>query len=332
MISYSNRGENMNHVGEIPEDVKQIIIVANKWWEAKPLTDILFDYKILPFHYNSSKKDFEDYVKLQIENYPLLEKHPKCAKPRLKLYWIAKKILVEVWCISDLMNVPPAHESSVEEKMRILPIIFNREKTPHLIIAFGTAAYPHKISRNGCVFLGTNTFVFNPFPRSDGSINPESNWGEKSQDRGIISTSPQNILHVSKVFDKLNRKEIKEDIEKKLLVSPLKPVKPKFFANINNLSIGVVNITKPEDYSWADPETFKKAKKLINKKHISSMETTHGIIRISSEHFQIPFIWISGIANRMGYYHRDVKPREYNQNFVAVHNAGITTLHLLSII
>ncbi|MFO7889748.1 MAG: hypothetical protein R6V04_05340 [bacterium] len=69
-------------------------------------------------------------------------------------------LLVEVWCIQDLMyhdkKVDPSKQSSSssEEKFRILPHIMQSDN-PDLVIAVGTAGYPSETSLNGSVVIGS---------------------------------------------------------------------------------------------------------------------------------------------------------------------------------
>ena len=51
-----------------------------------------------------------------------------------------------------------------------------------------------------------------------------------------------------------------------------------------------------------------------------SLETTHGLIRVQAD---APFIFISGITDRVGHFDDEVGSRSYAQNTVAAHNAGI---------
>lgn len=320
---------NSKTLENIPEDVKRVIIVANKWWEAKPLIDTLFHYEIVPFEYETTKNQEKNRISLRIENYPALEKQSHINEPRITLYWKNKDILIEIWCISDIMRVPPAHKSSTEEKVLVLPQIF--KKKPDFVIAFGTAAYPSETSYNGCVVLGTKIFIYNPFPHENRPYNPDSRWNEKPQERGIISLTSENENFVSSLLKKLTAEETNQEIEKQLLTPPLNPAKsPCVIANKNNVSIGVVNITNYKDYDWADHETFSAAEKYVSKEMIKSMETTHGVIRLAAEKHKVPFCWISGIADRMGYFQKEVAPRPYAQNFVAGHNAAIVTAWLIA--
>jgi hypothetical protein len=63
---------------------------------------------------------------------------------------------------------------------------------------------------------------------------------------------------------------------------------------------------------------------------IGSIDTTLALIRAKTE--PAPFLFISGIANELGFMNRDVVDIEYSENFVASHNAGIVLAWLLPLL
>jgi hypothetical protein len=97
-------------------------------------------------------------------------------------------------------------------------------------------------------------------------------------------------------------------------------------AAANYAAIGDVNVTNYDDYAWADPAALKAFKRHDDTDPVGSLETTHGLIRLQSE---APFLFISGITNRVGYFNMEVAPRAYAQNFVCAHNAGVVATWLL---
>ena len=62
-------------------------------------------------------------------------------------------------------------------------------------------------------------------------------------------------------------------------------------------------------------------------REIGSMETTHGLIRLTWK--DTPFLFVSGLVNRTLLFNVETSPRFYAQNFAAAHNAGITIGYLL---
>jgi len=51
------------------------------------------------------------------------------------------------------------------------------------------------------------------------------------------------------------------------------------------------------------------------------------LIRIMSD---APFIFVSGLTDRLGYFNQDLGPRTVAQNFLAAHNAGIAVVWTLA--
>jgi hypothetical protein len=66
------------------------------------------------------------------------------------------------------------------------------------------------------------------------------------------------------------------------------------------------------------------------KKIVGSVETTHGLIRLVVPSPQ--FLFVSGIANRLGYFNMEAAPRNYALDFVVAHNAGVTLAWMLPIL
>ncbi len=108
----------------------------------------------------------------------------------------------------------------------------------------------------------------------------------------------------------------------------MRPAEPPIIvAGHSFVALGNVNISNYDDYAWADIELVAEFERVAQgKARIGSLETTHGVIRESSN---APFLYVSGIANQVGDFDCDVGPRVYSQNFVAAHNAGVATAWLL---
>ena len=91
----------------------------------------------------------------------------------------------------------------------------------------------------------------------------------------------------------------------------------------NFVALSEVNITNYDDYAWTDRLAFERFRSEDPTAPVGSIETTHGLIRIMSD---APFIFVSGITDRLGYFNQDLGPRTVAQNFVAAHNAGIAVI------
>ena len=91
-----------------------------------------------------------------------------------------------------------------------------------------------------------------------------------------------------------------------------------------------VRTSSLDDYVWADEAAHRRFEATHEASQgtvrIGSLETTHGIVRLQSE---APFIFVSGITDRIGHFNEDVGLRSYAQNFACAHNAGVATAWLI---
>ena len=220
----------------------------------------------------------------------------------------AQELRIKVWCIQDL--IPPESSSSSEEKHgALVPVI--KADNPELIIAVGTAGYPSATSFNGSVIIGANFFIH------DG--HPGNQWSNlKHPDIGKLQISNVN----SELFGLVNR-EFRNSVEPKLISPPREPAEPPVcLASKAYTAISTINVTDYTEYNWVDDEAvthFRKESKLP----VSSLETTHGVIKLCSDR---SIIFISAITDRIGYFDSEVNP---TQNYVASFNAGIVLGQLL---
>jgi hypothetical protein len=106
-------------------------------------------------------------------------------------------------------------------------------------------------------------------------------------------------------------------------------VPPELLPAANYVALSEVNITNYNDYAWTDRLAFERFRATNPAAPVGSIETTHGLIRIMSD---APFIFISGITDRLGYFNQDLGPRTAGQNFLAAHNAGIGMVWTLPLI
>jgi hypothetical protein len=224
---------------------------------------------------------------------------------------------VKVWCIQDLMyyNIPPnpakQSSSSSEEKYRVLPPVIQKDN-PDLVIAVGTAGYPSTTSYNGSVVIGGNFFIHNGHPG-----NPKSDL----QHNDIGKVLPTNVN--SKIFDLVN-KDFKNQVEPKFIRTPRNPAEPAVcIASKVYTAISSINVTDYSEYNWVDHEAIEHFRSIENKLPFNSLETTHGIIKLSTDK---PIIFISAITDRLGYFDSEVNAI---QNYVSSFNAGIVAGQLL---
>ena len=223
----------------------------------------------------------------------------------------------EVWCISDLLEHLPddnKFQSSTAQKAKYLPKIFRGEE-PGLVIAVGTAGLPEETSENGSVVTGTKCFVHNAYA---GGTNFDSDW----------RVGPFDTIIDSSISEVAFRELVNLDqAPSRFLVPPLNPGSQlRVLGDHCFVALSGVNVTEYSEYTQADAATldaFVQAKSGLPAK---SLETTHGLIRVQS---LAPFLFVSGITDRVGHFDTEVQPRSYAQNTVAAHNAGVALGNLL---
>ena len=237
------------------------------------------------------------------------------ARPRLALQCAGRR--VELWCIQDLMS--PAESSSLTwEKARVLPLLVEAP-SPRLVIAFGTAATPSSDGRNGSVVVGSSVFMHDPqLPLPDET----KRWLHPSLEHLVASTAEPLLADLpatigSEVTSRMLRPPNGADVSLQLLAGPAL------------VAVGVANVIKTDDYRRADPEALQQFATKVPGGRAGSLETTHGVIRIALDR---PFLYISGIANTVGQYDRDVRPNRYAQNTAASHNAAVALAWLLPLV
>ncbi len=307
---------------------KRVLVVANKNWEVAPLLGVLLEKKSRP-------KELADPVTFNYIPYPDPD-NPQTDPPAIpRAIFKMKKVLsksqtlsgeevhvealVEIWCVQDLMDQRrQTSSSSTFEKMRVLPRAFQGDD-PNFVVAFGTAGYVDDTSYNGCVVVGAGAFIHNPFRNTP---NPKSPWDDSAVQRPIMPTVSPDFFSPNILSDTL-----RYEVESRLITPPVNPAKDRIvLAAFNYTAVSGVNVTNYDDYAWTDSETITAFHNEVPKGLIGSVESTHGVIRIQSK---APFVFVSGITDRMGSFNMEVSPRAYSQNFACAHNAGVTTAWML---
>lgn len=219
---------------------------------------------------------------------------------------------VDVLCLQDFLA--SADQSDSQKKWLILPKLIGGN--PDLVIAFGTAATQGPDSQNGSVIIGTSVFVHNTIPKSDDP------WPSTVLDIVQTSDAGAKILAAAWTADRDNRSRA----ESRLLSAPINPAEPPIIIEAGNfVAVSDLNVPTYADYVWAD-ELALEAFSNVPRALFGSLETTHGLIRLRTE---APFVFVSGITDTIGNFNAQVAPRQYSQNFVAAHNAGIAIANLL---
>ena len=290
----------------------RVMIVANKWWEADPLCGVLIHDKARP-------KGLDHFTYVSYPAKRMLRPGPKDPRPpdppsQPRMRFTCSGAAVEVWCIEELMN-PAESSSSTLEKARVLePLLAT---APDLLIAFGTAGSREGVAANGSVVVGRRLLVHDP--------------RAAAPDRTRYWTPPRPDVVLDSAFPESGFRALDEQAryaaEARLIPPPINPAKPPLtFVGNGFVSVGVVNITNYDDYSWADRQAIAAFERLGSGGQVGSVETTHGVIRSLSE---APFLYVSGITDTEGLFDFEVTPRVYAQNHVAAHNAAIGLVWLL---
>jgi len=296
--------------------MKRIMVVANKWWEADPLCSVLIHDKARPAGFTDFA--YPHFPAKRRQSVPAGAPRPADPKPEPRLTFTLNNAAVEVWCVEELMNAAE-NASSSAEKARVLPAAFAAGAAPDLVVAFGTAGSRPNVNINGCVVIGSQVLVHDPWPAGAG---PTDRWVPPVRDAIIESRAGRTLL--GKVPD-----ENRLAAEARMIPVPIASASPlMIFAGDGFVSVGVVNVTNYGDYAWADasavaafaPANVAAVAAGKSGTQIGSVETTHGIIQsLASSHF----LYISGITDAEGVFDFQVTPRVYAQNTAAAHNAAV---------
>jgi hypothetical protein len=282
-------------------------IVINKNWEAEPMIAGMCSNESRP-----ASLPFPE-VLLSLQDKKFTTDQPRAIFRFRDGVGVDKPILfeVKVWCIQDLMD-KAKNSSSSEEKYRVLPSMLSKEK-PDLVIAAGTAGYISESSYAGSVLVGGRFFVHNGHP---GNTLSDMKHAE------FEKLLPMNIN--SMVFGIINP-AFKQKTEFKFLKVPVNPaVRPALLASQFYTAIGSVNVTDYGEYSWVDQEAIQSFRSVEKKLPIGSLETTHGVIRLSTDR---PCLFVSAIVDREGHFEMEVTP---GQNYIGSFNAGIVLAQFIS--
>lgn len=226
--------------------------------------------------------------------------------------------VVEIWCLDDLMSAAIPHGAS-DNKAKAMSIITNYGPKPDGVIAFGTAGYPGETSYNGCVTVGGTVYIRDA-ANDGGPIH--SNWTWPGH-MGVLvpTTTPASF------FDKVIRSsQTVFTVDSQMLSVPVNPSsKPRLVIASDAVAISSVNIPKDTPFGPVDLKAIEAAR-TAGAVNISSVETTHGVIR--SMWPEAHFIFVTAIPNRVGHF-QDEARANYPQEFASTHNAGIALGHLL---
>jgi|GEM_PF-1083347 len=308
---------------------KRVIVVVNKYWECDPVCWVLTSKYIN----DQCGINLNVAQSLKNNNYPSYGP----VKPPLAIYTVPRMFfetdsrVIEIWCISDLLsNSSNDLQSSSEEKMKLLPVIFNyrncgRKLEIELVIAVGTASSgpSEAINQsfktdniNGSVVVGSNVFMHNGWDSSSKSNFQCDCWGE------IMNSGSSDVIKILQQSDLSSYEQL-------LLCPPTNPspVNQHFYVDENYIALGDVNVTDYTKYTEKDRDTGEEffAGYPGNIDGVS-LETTHCLIYLTARDYNNnqnpPFMFVSGVVDRFTMFSTDVSPKVYAQNVTGAHNAG----------
>jgi len=336
----------------------RVAVVTNKAWECEPLEAVLLAREARPGVLKDFRRGY-DPAEAPVQTDPETGEKPSLPpeadalelrgslpiRPRLS-FSVSELARVEVWCVEDWMRrkrrkpgvvdpVPASSSSSHEKFCFALPRIRERAfrgLPADLVIGFGTAAIPAPEPLNGCVTVGTRVYLHDAWQGATPHeiAEQEERFGPLLRD-GIPAFTSDPLVSprlLPSLFSTDMSAEARHSAEARFLFPPISPAcPPRILAGHGFASLGTLNICDYDDYVWADAETLELFESQVRQREIGSMETTHGLIRLTWGH--TPFIFVSGLANKTLLYNVDTSPRRYVQNFVAAHNAAVSLSHLL---
>lgn len=226
--------------------------------------------------------------------------------------------VIEIWCLDDLMAANISH-GATDNKAKCMGIITEYGSAPAGVVAFGTAGYPDDLSYNGCATIGGTIFIRDA-ANDGGPIH--SNWTWPGN-MGVLvpsKTPPVFFAHV------LADQQTMLTINSQMLTVPVNPAsKPRLVIAPDAIAISSVNIPKDTEFAPVDLKAIAAAK-AAGAINITSVETTHGVIR--AQWPDVPFIYVTAIPNRVGHF-QDEARNNYPQELVSTHNAGIALKHVM---
>jgi hypothetical protein len=302
----------------------RIVVVANRYHEADGLMAALTNqmkqnlYLSYPYKVTSSK---DPVYPPPPQNSTL----PRCLIDiRNSTSGNTAMATMEIWCIDDLAN--PKGDSKA--KVDAMAAIANYGPVPDGVVAFGTAGYPGATSNNGCATIGGTIFIHDAAKDVDGAQGGSWAWPNK-MGKLIASKTPAsffaNVASDQKMLDAISGEMIAPPNHPagvlQLLIAP------------DGVGISSVNIPflsgggAGAAYCGIDTKAIGLAK-AAGATNISSVETTHGVIRSMWEKDDPSFIYVTAIPNRVCHF-PDEASSIFGQEFPSSHNAGIALKYVI---
>jgi hypothetical protein len=216
---------------------------------------------------------------------------------------------VEIWCIDDLATTKGASKAKVDAMAQITNYT-NPPSAPDGVIAFGTGGYPSPLSNDGCVAVGGTVFLH------DASNGATGAWTwDKHMDVLVPSKIPasffSNVSADQKTLQAITNEMIAPQIHPAGVLQLI----------ISADAVAVSSVNEPPPYCDADMNSVAQAR-AKGATNITSVETTHGVIRSMWQDQNPPFICVTAIPNRICHFEDEARSN-YAQEFPSSHNAGV---------
>ncbi len=223
-----------------------------------------------------------------------------------------------VRCIEDIMppadsRVPETSGSHSQQKAMLLPG-YLRDNNADLVVSVSTAEstpsiQPSDTSLNGSVVLGGGFYTFDAHrfdPTSPSRLIPPPFAGNNVDER---------------IYQLLDSPELRSEAIGRFQTPPHTPAKPmRILCDPNYICVAAINVIHYQAYEQADPEAYQACVREHGDKYPATIETTHGIVRMSAG--DTPTIFVSPITDRYTKFNEDVDPQG-KQNTAASYNAGV---------
>jgi len=290
--------------------LQRVVVIVNKKWEAAPILGVF--RAPYPAGSLASARPAEWQPG---KPYPAAQAWPDASGQydfayRYTLSFGAAR--VECWCLADFEDT-----SDSGKKSAYIPQIV-ATGMPDLVIAIGTAAALASVPR-GSIVAGCRALMHDP------QVKPaptQPTWPagmlEKMMESSFAPTLGPVRAGLATAWG-LN-------VGSRFLFPPNHAGVPEILIDPAYVAVGDVN-ADPAKYKITDPQAVDACRKADPKALIGSIETTIALIRAKTD--PAPFMFISAIANHLGYFNRDIADNEYVQNFAASHNAGVILAWLL---
>ncbi len=305
---------------------KRILVVVNKSWECKPFMDAVKKCGLIGEPFIDLTEQIEAKEVPGEERTPEDEERMKYNyTPSCRAEYHLDTYDVMIRCIQDLMDDPAKGKSNSGEKYCVLPRYIAADD-PDLVISVSTAEStpiaqaeggtkdPETVSKNGCVIVGGQYYMY------------DAGYLDKSSHSALCIEKFDIYRYDNRIFEAFHE-AAKTGVCSQFLKAPNHPAAHQdILASPDYGCVGVVNVEDYTVYPKADPAAYEAYDKDKEKYPPMSIETTHGIVRMSTPD-DIPVVFVSPIVDR---YHKFSEDVQGDQNYNCAYNSGIAVAAFLA--